>query len=257
MKYLLFIALAAFASIHMHGQILRKPVPDKLVVLSFDDGPATHATTVAPLLKKYGFGGTFFVCEFPPDFNDKSKYMSWQQMQQLDKMGFEVANHTHHHVNVKKMDKKTFMDELAYIEDTCKALRMKTPMVSFAYPGYTTDTAAIGILQERGYQFARTGGNRAYDPLTDHPYLIPSFTMLDTNRAEIMHAFDLARNGRIVVLTIHGVPDVPHPWVTTSPALFEEHLKYLRDNHFKVISLRELIEYIDVKKAMSVITPKF
>lgn len=28
--------------------ILRKPIPDKLVVLTFDDGCASHATVVAP-----------------------------------------------------------------------------------------------------------------------------------------------------------------------------------------------------------------
>src|SRR3954470_3728700 len=102
MKYLILGLILGLANVNSQSQILRQPIPDKLVVLSFDDGPVSHATTVAPLLKKYGFTATFFVCEFPPDFSDKTKYMSWQQMQQLDKMGFEVANHTHHHVNVKK-----------------------------------------------------------------------------------------------------------------------------------------------------------
>ncbi len=257
MKYLLILSIIVLINTNTQSQILRKPIPDKLVVLSFDDGPVSHAVTVAPLLKKYGFGATFFVCEFPPDFKDKTKYMSWKQMQQLDKMGFEVANHTHHHVNVKKMDKKLFMEELGYIEDTCKALHMKTPLVSFAYPGYTTDSAAIAVLKGKGYQFARTGGDRAYDPEKDHPYLIPSFTMTDSNKAAIMSAFPLARDGKIVVLTIHGVPDIPHPWVTTRPALFEEYLNYLRDNKYKVIAMRELIRYIDVNKAMEQITPQF
>ena len=41
--------------------ILRKPIPDKLVVLTFDDGCASGATFVAPLLKSLGFGGSFYV----------------------------------------------------------------------------------------------------------------------------------------------------------------------------------------------------
>lgn len=84
----------------------------------------------------------------------------------------------------------------------------------------------------------------------DYPYLIPSFTVKDSNVAQIKKSFELARNGKILVLTIHGVPDLPHPWVNTQPALFEEYLKYLKDNHFKVIALRDLTEYIDVDKAM-------
>ena len=50
-----------------------KPVPDHLVVLTFDDAVSSHATFVAPLLKKYGFGGTFFICEFPPDFDSDKR----------------------------------------------------------------------------------------------------------------------------------------------------------------------------------------
>jgi hypothetical protein len=57
-----------------------------------------------------------------------------------------------------------------------------------------------------------------------------------------------------VILTIHGVPDYAHDWVTTPPALFEEYLNYLRDNNFKVISLWDLDQYIDFKEAAKVIT---
>src|SRR5688500_18738093 len=86
-------------------QILRKPIPDKLVVLTFDDASASHATYVAPLLQQYGFGATFFVCEFPPDFKDKTKYMSWEQIRQLHKRGFEIASHTRNHTHVNKINR--------------------------------------------------------------------------------------------------------------------------------------------------------
>jgi hypothetical protein len=47
-----------------------EPIPDKLVVLTFDDASKSHVTVAAPLLKKHGFGATFFVTEgfdFPTD----------------------------------------------------------------------------------------------------------------------------------------------------------------------------------------------
>ena len=40
----------------------------KTVAMTFDDAVSNHATLAAPLLKKYHFNATFFVCEFPPDF---------------------------------------------------------------------------------------------------------------------------------------------------------------------------------------------
>jgi len=113
----------------------------------------------------------------------------------------------------------------------------------------------MDVLKEKGYGFARAGGSRAYDPLKDYPLIVPSWAMSDTNKPQIMKAFDEARDGKIVVLTIHGVPDREHPWVNTSPALFREYLQYLSDHHFKVISLRELEEYIDVKTALKVLVP--
>src|SRR5437899_1133728 len=103
------------------------PIPDKLVVLTFDDASASHATLVAPLLKQYGFPATFFVCEFPPDFEDKTKYMSWEQIAALAKDGFEIASHTHTHTHVDKMKPEQFVAELEYIEQRCTALGIARP----------------------------------------------------------------------------------------------------------------------------------
>ena len=46
-----------------HGIIL-KPIPERLVVPTFDDGPASSCTVVAPILKSLGFGGSFYICDF-------------------------------------------------------------------------------------------------------------------------------------------------------------------------------------------------
>src|SRR5207245_7092409 len=37
------------------------PLPARRVVLTFDDGYADHYTVIFPLLRRYGFVGTFFV----------------------------------------------------------------------------------------------------------------------------------------------------------------------------------------------------
>lgn len=236
------------------SQIIQKPIPDKLVVLTFDDAVSTHATYVGPILKKYGFGGTFFVCEFPPDFEDKSKYMSWEQIQELGEMGFEIANHTKTHTHVNKLDKAQFIEELDYIEYKCQELGLDKP-VSFAYPAYDTDPGAIQTLEEQGYQFARVGGSKAYDPNVNHPYLIPSFSTTGEDKQRVLKAIDQAKDGKIVVLTIHGVPDYAHDWVTTPPELFEAYMQYLHQNDYKVIALRDLERYIDVKEALREIEP--
>ena len=235
-------------------KILKKKIPDKLVVLTFDDATASHYSVVAPLLKRFGFGATFFVCEFPPNFSDSTKYMNWRQIKELDKMGFEVANHTRIHALASKQSKEKFIEELNYIEGKCDSMGIEKPSC-FAYPAYDRSRSVVEILQDKGYRFARIGGNRAYDPINDYPLLVPSWATVADNKAQIMDAFNEARNGKIVVITIHGVPDVEHPWVNISPALFEEYLQYLSEHHFKVVSLRDLNGYINVGEAMKTIFP--
>jgi peptidoglycan/xylan/chitin deacetylase (PgdA/CDA1 family) len=234
--------------------IIKKHIPDRLVVLTFDDATDSQYSVVAPLLKKFGFGATFFICEFPPNFGDTSKYMNWRQIGELNRMGFEIANHTRNHPAIGKLPDEKIIEQLHYIERKCDSMGIAVP-TTFAYPGYSLSLPVLKILQEKGYQFARAGGGRAYAPLNDHPLLIPSWAMNDKNKQLMMDAFAEAHNGKIVVITIHGVPDTEHPWVNTSPELFREYLQYLSENHFKVIALRDLKKYIDVKKAMETIVP--
>ncbi|MEI8079769.1 MAG: autotransporter-associated beta strand repeat-containing protein, partial [bacterium] len=58
-----------------------------------------------------------------------------------------------------------------------------------------------------------------------------------------------ATGGRIVTLCYHGVPDIEHAACSLDPAVFKAQMQYLKDNHYKVISLRDLAEYIDPAKA--------
>ncbi|MBJ6144896.1 polysaccharide deacetylase family protein [Hymenobacter sp. BT559] len=221
-----------------------RPVPDRLVVLTFDDAALTHATYVAPLLKKYGFGATFFVCEFrEPPFSDKTKYMSWAQIRDLGRQEFEVGSHTLTHRHVNKMTERELTAELDSLESRCRAQHLPRPR-TFAYPGYDTAPSALPVLRHQGYRLARTGGDRPYDPAHDNPLLIPSYTTLATNRQQILDALALAKDERLVVLTIHGVPDLAHDWVTTPPALFEEYLQYLYDHHYRVVALRDIARYV-------------
>ena len=255
MRAILLLFPLLFTNI-IQAQILKQPIPDKLVVLTFDDAPASHYSVVAPLLKRYGFGATFFVCEFPPNYADSTLYMNWRQIQALDRMGFEIANHTHTHANVSKLTQAEFNQQLGYIEEKCDSLEISKPS-NFAYPGYGLDAQSLEFLKEKDYVFARAGGSRSYDPLSDHPYLLPSWATDETNKEQIYESFEKAKNGKIVILTIHGVPDIEHPWVNTPPKLFEEYLQYLSDNNFTVISMKQLEDYIDSKTAKKTITPDY
>ncbi|HUQ72451.1 MAG TPA: polysaccharide deacetylase family protein, partial [Planctomycetaceae bacterium] len=75
------------------ARAVRKPIPDRLVVFTFDDASRSHYTVVRPLLKQYGFGATFFITEgfdFP---TNKKDYLTWEQIKELHAEHFKVVLH--------------------------------------------------------------------------------------------------------------------------------------------------------------------
>ncbi|SRR5579871_1362566 len=210
------------------------------VILTFDDACESHYNIVAPILKQYGFGATFFVCEFPDgNFGDTTKYLSWHQIKQLSEMGFEIGNHTWHHTNINSISVDSLSHELSYIENKCKSLGIPKP-VNFAYPAYVIDSAKLPVLYSHGYLTARIGGDRAYNPSNDNPMFVPSFTIKDNNSNYFYHAIAEAAANKITILTIHGVPDELHPWVNTPVDVFKRYMKYLYDHHYRVVAMRDV-----------------
>ena len=105
---------------------------------------------------------------------------------------------------------------------------------------------AAQILKARGYQFARAGGARAYDPMRDDPLMLPQAFdgKPDSTLEQFKSAVLQARDGHVAVMTFHGVPDIRHPWVNTDPAKFEAYMDFLKESGCRVIALRDLQNYI-------------
>lgn len=230
------------------------PVPDKLVVLTFDDSVKSHATYVAPRLKTLGFGATFFITEgfdFP---TNKTAYMTWEEIAGLHRMGFEIGNHTARHANAAEQSREELTADLEPIERRCREQGLPRP-TSFAYPGNGIGGIVGDVLKERGYRLARRGGapefpyeggqGVAFDPGKHELLSIPSAgdARPGWKLEDFVRAVSQARDGKIAVLQFHGVPDREHPWVSTEPEQFEKYLGYLKDNGYTVLALRDVAKY--------------
>ncbi len=79
-----------------------EPVPEKLVILTFDDAVESHHSVVRPLLKRYGFSATFFITEGFSFLSNKKDYLTWEQIAELHRDGFEIGNHTRDHLGVSR-----------------------------------------------------------------------------------------------------------------------------------------------------------
>src|SRR5438093_4831512 len=147
---LVLCPLAAFAA-------PAQPVPDKLVVLTFDDAVKSHRTFVAPLLKELGFGATFFVTHRWMD--DRTNFMTWEEIGEIHQMGFEIGNHswTHSDFSTPK-NAARLAGELYLVDHALERTNAKVPRpISFAYCGNTFGPEGVQRLIELGYKFARRG----------------------------------------------------------------------------------------------------
>ena len=235
---------------------LNMKVPDKTVILTFDDSVRSHLTVVAPLLKKYNFGATFFVTH--AWMFDTNNYLNWQEIARLDKMGFEIGNHSWSHLAfATPKDAKLLSDELKKVEDELAKVGVPKP-VSFSWPGNQFGPEAVEVLKKLNYIFARRGPQpdapessviglgALYDPERNSPLLVPSsgLAVPSWTLSDFRKIVDRAKEGRVVVFQFHGVPDLRHPPCTTPPERFEEFLKYLHENNFNVVCLRDLKKYV-------------
>ena len=109
---LLFMNCKSDSAEHASRELL--PIPDKLVVLTFDDGCKSDVEFVMPLLQEYGFGGTFFYTDaFLRDETLKDEhYSTWEDAKAIHDAGLEIGSHTYNHPWIPSLSKSEFLEEL-------------------------------------------------------------------------------------------------------------------------------------------------
>lgn len=210
------------------------------IVLTFDDACTNHLTMAVPLLKKLGFGATFFIsrpenwlADFPGAF------LTPGEIAEISRAGFEIGNHTLNHPDLRKKSPDDCRIELQKLNEFFAANAIARP-VSFAYPGGPYAANAVPLLKEAGLLYARTTEHALWDRSTD-PMRIPCYAICDQNAADFDLALsELEKNpDAAAMLLYHGVPDEPHPWCSTAWELFEKQMYFLADHHYRVSSMAD------------------
>lgn len=227
----------------------KDPNQRKIVVLTFDDSSASHRTVVAPILKEFGFGATFFITEMETFETNKNAYMTWEQIKELNDMGFEIGNHGYKHHVVGGLNREQLKTEVETIEARCKEYGIPKP-VSYAYPGGQASAKVYTYFQENGYLFARGYEIMSdelkylpYDPETMGRYEVPH-CCLPIGTGKFISYLNKIEDDSFGVLLFHGVPDTAHTNVTCDEQTFRQYMKYLKDNNFTVIAMRDLADYL-------------
>ncbi len=130
------------------------PLPPRPVILTFDDGYADNYTQAYPLLREFGFVGTFFVMTSGPDLNNPN-YLTWAQIAEMAASGMHMESHTRDHPNLRGRDFDFLIYQLLGAQESLAAHTGRTPRM-FAYPAGEYDEALLAVLRALGVEEAVT-----------------------------------------------------------------------------------------------------
>ena len=135
----------------------KRPLPEKAVVITFDDAYLSIYTNAFPLLKEKQWPFTIFVATTPVDKN-YHRFLSWSQIQEMAKNGATLANHTmNHDHSVERMAGETVVQWLKRfkqdVEATEQKIKAKTgqSVKQFAWTFGETTPQLRNLLKEMGY----------------------------------------------------------------------------------------------------------
>lgn len=137
-----------------------KPVPEKSVVLTFDDGYVDNYVEALPILKEFGFKATIFVITGAVD---KSKnYMNVEQLKEMESSGMDIQSHTVHHKNLKELSYEKQLETLKESKDFLEKTLNKR-IKYFAYPYGEYSKESLKAVKEAGYTMAFATAGRWSD----------------------------------------------------------------------------------------------
>ncbi|HUQ97492.1 MAG TPA: polysaccharide deacetylase family protein [Chitinophagaceae bacterium] len=126
------------------------PLPEKPVMITFDDTDEEQYTIGAAEMNKYGFKGVYFIMTISIG---RPRYMTNEQLKDLSDNGHLIACHTWDHHNVKKYAGADWEAQLNKPKARLESITGK-PVEYFAYPFGLWNEAAIPELKKRGFKGA-------------------------------------------------------------------------------------------------------
>ena len=145
----------------------KQKLPEKPVVVSFDDGYSDNYTEALPILEERGMKATVFMVT-----NDVGLpgYLSWNQLHEMEKRGVELGSHTANHLPLTNMTVEEARDEVQKSKLMMEWKGLKTIFV-LSYPNGQYDKYLPDILKEEEYLAAVTG-DPGLNTFQTNPYLL-------------------------------------------------------------------------------------
>jgi peptidoglycan/xylan/chitin deacetylase (PgdA/CDA1 family) len=159
------------------GQAMREAdyrLPERPVVITFDDGFSDFHKVALPILMGYGFTATLYITTayiggtslwLAGEGEGWRPLVDWSEIAEINSSGIECGAHTHHHPQLDTLPLMVARDEIR-LSKTVLEQGLGQPVSSFAYPHGYYCPRVRRLVQEAGYTSA-CGVKHAMSSLAD------------------------------------------------------------------------------------------
>jgi peptidoglycan/xylan/chitin deacetylase (PgdA/CDA1 family) len=147
-----------------------KTLPEKPIMLTFDDGYRGVATVAAPVMSRYGYFGTAYIItdRIAEKRSTAPTWLTWSQLRVLEQRGWDIGSHTVAHTEIPHMSPEAAMKTLRQSRFTLER-HLGHPVQWFCYPAGSVDQKSVEEVKKAGYVLATTTKSgdtlSALDPL--------------------------------------------------------------------------------------------
>ena len=163
----------------------RRPLPERPVVLTFDDGYGDFYDHALPLLKQHAMTATVFTTTGWIGLSGKAKRMlNWREIDEVIENGVEIGAHTIKHPQLDQLPHRQLREELSVSKNLLED-KIGQAVPGLAYPFGYSNAYVREVARELGYVYGYAVDNALTTSAADH-FALPRLTV---RRATTMDEF--------------------------------------------------------------------
>ncbi|RRJ82533.1 polysaccharide deacetylase family protein [Aestuariirhabdus litorea] len=197
---------------HLFNHLYRdEALPDKSVVITFDDGHLSFYEKAMPVLEKYDLTATNFIIT---ERAGKKNFMTWEQINRAKLKGFSIESHSVTHRVLTKINRSEVVNEALVSKKTIEK-KLNSDVRFFCYRGGHYNEEIKSIVESCGYDASVCSRYGVNNSSTDR---------YELKRVPIRGTDDLG----IFLAKIHG-----YDWQRLHGRLFAKYLEPLKIHSLK------------------------